>query len=144
MKFSLESIRISIAGAKLSHLVQKDRIWDHGSMTEQVRTVFHLIEKAKKNGYMEPLRKYMTPSCFDKFEKQFRLYSGDENAVVTELAAISVEPGNQHRPDMFTVLIKGHNGEKRNESYDRRAQSKKFSLRWSFVREGEWWILNRI
>ena len=48
MKFSLIGIKISIAGAKLSHLALKDKIWDYGSMVEQVKTVFMQIEKAKK------------------------------------------------------------------------------------------------
>jgi hypothetical protein len=42
MKLSWYGLKISIAGAKLSHLVQKDKIWDHGSMTEQVKTTFYL------------------------------------------------------------------------------------------------------
>ena len=46
MKISWNSLKISIAGAKLSHLVQKDKAWDHGSMVEQVRTVAVFLKKS--------------------------------------------------------------------------------------------------
>lgn len=150
MKFSLESIKISIAGAKLSHLVQKDKVWDHGSMTEQARIIFYLVQKTKSNGNIESLKKYMTISCFEKLQRQVHEFEEHdlswqwENPAITELAVISVQPGKNNRPDMFTALIKGHcrrAGEDQNGHVD---HSNKFSTEWSFVRQGEWWMLDGI
>ena len=70
MKFSWTDFKISIAGAKLSHLVQKDRIWDHGSMAEQTRIIFYLVQKAKASGNMELLKKQCTISCFEKLKTE--------------------------------------------------------------------------
>ena len=63
MKFSWTSLKIYIAGAKLSHLVQKDRIWDHRGMAEQARIIFYLVQKAKDTRNIESLRKQDTISC---------------------------------------------------------------------------------
>lgn len=155
MKFSLESIKISIAGAKLSHLVQKDKIWDHGSMTEQARIIFYLIQKARDSGNTESLKKYMTFSCFEKLMKQFDesdnywIKKDDkpgqiEHPVITELAVISVQHGRHNKPDMFTALIKGYNRKTDDEKYDNEDCSKHFSAEWCFVRQGEWWVLDMI
>lgn len=144
MKLSWTSIRISIAGAKLSHLVQKDKIWDHGSMTEQVRIIFNLVQKTKNNGNIESLKKYMTGSCFEKLEKNIAGSLPGENPVITELAIISVRPGKNNRSDMFTALIKGNHIQADNARYNTAEPSKKFSFKWSFVRQGEWWLLNTI
>lgn len=150
MKFSLESIKISIAGAKLSHLVQKDKIWDHGSMTEQARIIFYLVQKTKSNGNIESLKKYMTISCFEKLQKQVDEFEEHdmswqtENPVITELAVISVQPGKNNRPDMFTALIKGHSRRAGQEQHGNADHSDKFSTEWSFVRQGEWWMLYEI
>ena len=46
----MEEFEISITGAKLSHLVQKDKIWDHGSMAEQTKIIFYIVQKALING----------------------------------------------------------------------------------------------
>lgn len=149
MKLSWTGLKVSIAGAKLSHLVQKDKIWDHGSMTEQVRIIFYLVQKAKNNGNIESLKKYMTISCFEKLVKQFgRLKEHDncltiENPVITELAVISVHPG-KNKPDMFTALIKGYNRKTNDERYDNEDHSNKFSEEWAFIRQGQWWVLDEI
>ena len=66
MRISFTSLKVSIAGAKLSHLVQKDKIWDHGSMAEQARIIFFLVQKAKSNVEIESLKKYCSISCFEK------------------------------------------------------------------------------
>jgi predicted lipid-binding transport protein (Tim44 family) len=150
MKLSWTSLKISIAGAKLSHLVQKDRIWDHGSMTEQARIIFYLVQKAKNNGNIESLKKYMTISCFEKLQKRFyELEKHDtnwqkENSVITELAVISVHTRKDNKPDMFTALIKGYNRKTGDERYDIEDRSNKFSAVWSFIRQGEWWVLDDI
>lgn len=150
MKFFLDSIKISIAGAKLSHLVQKDKIWDHGSMTEQARIIFYLIQKAKDSGNTESLKKYMTTSCFEKLYRQFDEFEKDDkawkikNPVITELAVISVQPGNNNKADMFTALIKGYQRKTDDELYDHADHKRMFSEQWSFVRQGDWWMLDMI
>lgn len=150
MKLSWTGLKVSIAGAKLSHLVQKDKIWDHGSMTEQARIIFYLIQKAGNSGNTESLKKYVTISCFEKLQKKFEdLEKHDmnwqrENPVITELAVISVHPGKNNKPDMFTALIKGYNRKTNDERYDNEDHSNKFSEEWAFIRQGQWWVLDEI
>ena len=144
-----QRLQISIAGAKLSHLVQKDSIWDHGSMTEQARITFYQVLKAKYNGNQDVLKKYMTISCFNKMQQQFELFNRQgtihqqEQYKVTELAVISVMPGKNKRPDQFTALIKGfvESGMKQNRNNEGRIR---FVEEWSFVRMGDWWVLDKI
>jgi hypothetical protein len=115
MKLSWTGLKISIAGAKLSHLVQKDKIWDHGSMAEQARIIFYLVCKAKATGNIESLRKQCTISCFERLKKEF------ENM--------------NNRPDMFCTLIKG---------FANNEAAEKFRIHCSFVRQGEWWVLDEV
>ena len=70
MKISWTSLKISLAGARLSHLVQKDKIWDHGCMAEQARIIFNLVHKAKAGANMESLQKQCSFSCFKKIEAE--------------------------------------------------------------------------
>ncbi len=145
MEISWTSLKISIAGARLSHLVQNDKIWDHGSMTEQVRIAFHVMLKAKNSENSELLKKYCTISCFEKFKaamtkKEKKLNVFKESPVINELAVIDVHPGKQNRADTFTALIKGDlKNDTTTEFY-----KNKFSIQWSFVRQGDWWILDAI
>lgn len=147
MKFSLESIRISIAGAKLSHLVQKDRIWDHGSMTEQARIIFYLVQKANATGNIESLKKHCSVSCFEKLktvteklktvtkEGVSQEISFIANPVINEIAIIDAQPSKKNKPDMFCVLIRGSSKD---------VPLEKFTTQWSFVRQGDWWVLDQI
>jgi hypothetical protein len=109
MKFSWTSLKISIAGAKLSHLVQKDKIWDHGSMAEQARIIFYLVHKAQASGNIESLKKQCTISCFEKIKSEMELLNNNskKNPLIKELAIVDVRPGKNYRPDMFSALIKG-------------------------------------
>ncbi|MEO5946405.1 MAG: hypothetical protein ABIP79_06275 [Chitinophagaceae bacterium] len=145
MKISWTSLKVSIAGAKLSHLVQKDRIWDHGSMTEQVRIAFHVVLKAKNSENSELLKKYCTISCFEKFKtamnkKEQKQDIFKESPIIKKLAVIDVHPGKHNRPDKFTALIKG---DSKNDMITK-SYKNKFSIQWSFVRQGDWWVLNAI
>jgi hypothetical protein len=139
MKLSWTSLKISIAGAKLSHLVQKDKIWDHGSMAEQARIIFYLVYKAKATENVESLRKQCTFSCFEKLknemERDERKKSLIVSPVIKEIAIVDVQPGKNNKPDMFCALIKG-------ESKDDPLE--KFRSECVFVRQGEWWLLNEI
>jgi len=139
MKLSWTSLKISIAGAKLSHLVQKDKIWDHGSMAEQARIIFYLVYKAKASGNLDSLRKQCTISCFEKIKKEIKGAKQQDlmlaNPVIKELAIIDVQQGKSNKPDMFRSLIKGvfKNG----KSYE-------FKSEWVFMRQGDWWVLHEI
>ena len=140
MKLSWTSLKISIAGAKLSHLVQKDKIWDHGSMTEQARIIFYLVCKARATGNIEALRKQCTISCFEKLKTEL-INGGTQkssfliNPVIKEIAIVTVHPGKNNKPDMFCALIKGITNEKPVE---------KFKAECAFARQGEWWLLDHI
>lgn len=147
MKFSWTNLKISIAGAKLSHLVQKDKIWDHGSMAEQARIIFYLVYKAKAIGNIESLKKQCSVSCFERIEAEL---NDDERGrsliiipMIKELAIVDVQPGKNNRPDMFCSLIKYHLKETINgmEAID---QGKEFITKWCFIRQGDWWVLNEI
>src|SRR5688572_16556056 len=110
MKLSWTSLKISIAGAKLSHLALKDKIWDHGSMAEQARIIFYLVQKAKANCDVGSIRKQCSISGFEKIENEIR--EGDSqrslpivNPVIHEIAIIDVQAGKNEKPDMFCALI---------------------------------------
>lgn len=151
MKLSWTSLKISIAGAKLSHLVQQDKIWDHGSMTEQVRNIFYQVEKARSRGDAEVVRKYLTLSGFEKIKTDIhgsekKASSLFKNAVLTEISIIHVRPGRKKRPDGFMALVKG----KRKATEDlipveaSNYGIENFSEEWLFIRQGEWWLLDGV
>jgi hypothetical protein len=143
MKISWTSLKISIAGAKLSHLVQKDKIWDHGSMAEQVRIIFYLVQKELNNENIESLKKHCTISCFEKLKTAISKEGRHQevlikNPIIKEIAVTEVHPGKNNKPDMFTALIKG-------VSKDTTAHNdygSEFSATYSFSRQGDWWLLD--
>lgn len=151
MKFSLTSLRISIAGAKLSHLVQKDKVWDHGSMVEQVRTVVILLEKAFHRNDPEIIKKCLTESAFTKIKGQIIRTGGRHTDQVIshrdlqEISIIDVASRKNEQPDRFTASLKFKKKEKdeffssikSNGYHEAREQ-------WSFIRQGGWWLLDEI
>ncbi len=146
MKLSWTSLKISIAGAKLSHLVQKDKIWDHGSMAEQARIIFYLVQKAWINGCADMLKKYTTISCFEKLQKEIEQIDGINKTfgvrepVIKELAVIEVCPAKNNKPDRFTAIIQGETKDERN--VDAVEHANEFSSQWSFIRQGDWLLLD--
>jgi hypothetical protein len=147
MKLSWTSLKISIAGAKLSHLVQKDRIWDHGSMAEQARMIFCMVHKAKANGNIDSLKKQCSVSCFEKFRDEVnnkeKSTSTAISPVIKELAIVNVQQGKNNKPDMFCSMIWYH----LNEAYgdDKKPdQKKELKTQCWFIRQGDWWLLNKI
>jgi predicted lipid-binding transport protein (Tim44 family) len=150
MKISWTSLKISIAGAKLSHLVQKDKIWDHGSMVEQVRNIFYLVDRARNKNEIETetIRKCLTANAFEKFKAQMERTEKNKsffkNAVITEIAIVRVTPAKKQVPDSFRATIKG----KRKTSEDiipiegTNYGIENFSEEWFFTRQGEWWLLD--
>ena len=145
MKISWTSLKISIAGAKLSHLVQKDKIWDHGSMAEQARIIFYLVQKALINGNIDMIEKYMTISCFEKLQREVKQSDGINKVfgirepVIRELAVIEASPAKDNKPDRFKAIINGNIKEKEVGTSERVDE---FSSHWSFVRQGDWWLLD--
>jgi len=141
MKLSWTSLKISIAGAKLSHLVQKDKIWDHGSMAEQARIIFYLVQKAKATGNIDSLKKQCTISCFDKIKAEMERKSNDtflKDPIIKELAIMDVQPGKNNRPDTFIALIKGVS----KDTIENNVYGNEFSATYSFSRQGDWWLLD--
>lgn len=150
MKFSLTSLRVSVAGAKLSYLVQKDRIWDHGSMVEQVRTVFLQLQKALCQGKPESIRKYMTVSGFQRLKADMERSPAStcpnvqKDASLVEVVVIGVHPGNGLRPDQFKALLKGRATDADENAVDEKRKDKLvFEEQWLFVRQGDWWVLDK-
>lgn len=143
MKNPWTSFKISIAGARLSHLVQKDKIWDHGSMAEQARIIFYLVQKAKSNKNIEAFKKNCTASCFQKIKTELNQDEKHEqalliNPIVKEIAITEVHSGKNNKPDMFTALIKGVSKDTtRHNDY-----GSEFSATCTFARQGDWWLLD--
>lgn len=150
MKLSWNSLRISITGAKLSHLVQRDKIWDHGSMTEQAKNIFYQVEKARHKKDAETVKKYLTLNGFEKLKAEIDGFENArpflKNSVLTEIFIIQVTRGKKQKPDSFTALVKGKRkieenlipGEVGNYGIEN------FSEEWFFIREGEWWLSDGI
>ena len=149
MKFSWTSLKISIAGAKLSHLVRKDKIWDHGTMIETVKIIFYQVQNAREGNETEILSKYMTRPGYTAFKKQMQELKTKgkdwpiRHPVIEEVAVLDVSPAKYDRPDHFTALV--------NESemlITDSANAGKIILtvseQWSFVRQGDWWLLDEM
>jgi len=156
MKLSWNGLKISIAGARLSHLVQKDGIWDHGSMIEQVKTIFFKLKRLKSNRNIEDLKKYLTTSCYEKLKQELDELEKHgkiwviKNLVIKEVAVIEVSEGKNKKPDCFSALIKSMGIEfiaDKNKTSDITGYSdhvRNFSEQWSFIRQGDWWLLDEM
>jgi predicted lipid-binding transport protein (Tim44 family) len=148
MSFSWTSVKISIAGAKLSHLVQQDKIWDHGSMVEQARTVFNHLKKAYYRRDSELVKKCVTEKCFKRIEYEI------ENALKTSeiierniehVQIISVAPKKNGHPDRFRALLKLKKSDDKYGSINYESNGNgHYSQEWLFERQGDWWLLDRI
>jgi hypothetical protein len=141
------SIKVSIAGARLSHLVQKDQIWDHGSMIEQVRSVFYQVQKAKAMADTEIVRKYVTIPGYESIKEQIEKDACSFSVPgpqLADVAIIGVGTGNRKRPDFFKALLQQKNipEEIKMELAVKRRQL--HSACWLFLRQGDWWLLDRI
>jgi len=154
MKISWNNLKVSIAGAKLSHLVPKDKIWDHGSMVEQVKTIFFKLQRAKNAGEIENLKKYLTTTCFEKLKREMDELEEKRkawiinNPVIKEIAVIEVHPSKNNKPDSFIALIKGKGvyliTDKEKNVFDFSDHIHDFNERWGFTRQGDWWLLDGI
>ena len=113
MKISWTSLKISFAGAKLSHLVQRDKIWDHGSMIEQVKTIFFKLKRIKSNGNVEDLNKYLTENCYKKIKQELDELKKNrktwvvKNILIKEVSIIEVKIAkNQNKIRTSFVEVK--------------------------------------
>lgn len=134
-------MKVSIAGAKLSHLVQRDQIWDHGTMVEQVKNIFYKIEKAKKKNDPQLVKGNMTGKAYLELVQSIDTQtetSISKNAVLTEVSIIEVKQKNNKSADRFTALLKGKRGHEEENTIVN------FSQHWQFIREGDWWLVERM
>ena len=150
MKISWTSLKVSIAGAKLSHLVQKDKIWDHGSMVEQVRNIFYMVERARNNSETDAIKKCLTANGLEKFKAQQEGFEKTRSflkkSVITEIAIVQVMPAKKQKPDGFKALIKGK-GKTSEDIIPIEITNygiENFSEEWVFTRKGEWWLLDNL
>src|SRR4030095_8653724 len=148
MKLSWNSLKISIAGAKLTHLVKKDQAWDHGSMIEQVKIIFQLLQKVKSKGESQLIKKYMTISGYEKLKKNMEVIQLTDHipAVgdieLTDAAIIQVHEGTFTKPDNFSALVKGRDASQLTGLKNHGVPD--FTEEWFFIRQGEWWLLDDI
>lgn len=157
MRISFTSIKISIAGAKLSHLVKKNRVWDHGSMVEQVKAVFMQLQKFRAKGDEVTIKKYLTAHGYELFKHKIDTEPNNDKiffkaqADLQDIDIIEVHEGKKTQRDCFVALIKA-----RQKLFSRTIDSKvstaqvinykevEFKLKCFFVLEGEWWLLDEI
>ena len=156
MRLLWDSLKISIAGAKLTHLVQKDKIWDHGSMIEQVKTIFFKLKRIKNNGNIDGLKKYLTERCYEKIKEELDELEKNgktwviKNLLIKEVSITEVSIAKNGNSDCFTAMIKAIGiefiADKKNvaELINYSDKIRDFSEQWFFVRQGEWWLLDNI
>lgn len=148
MHLSWTGLKISIAGAKLSHLVQKDGIWDHGSMIEQVRTVFSHLKKAFQRQDASIVKKCVTSETYEKISADIKANNKNRvmNAELLSIEIISVVPAKHHHSDKFRALIKMKIIEEPNleEPLSFYKNNRLYEQDWLFTRDGTWWLLDKI
>jgi len=149
MKLSWNHLKISIAGAKLTHLAQKDRMWDHGSMIEQVRTAFVYLKKGFLKNDPSIVKKCITSGGYKKISGDIELGKSNNitNADLVSVEIITVIPSKHNQPDKFKALIKLKKT-KEEENLTEPVSFYKANLlleqEWLFVHEGNWWLLDEI
>ncbi|MBA2745467.1 MAG: TIM44-like domain-containing protein [Flavisolibacter sp.] len=149
MKFSWRNLKIAIAGARLSHLVQKDKIWDHGTMVETVKIIFNQVQRAREGNEAETLSKYMTQSGYTALKKQLQQlrmkdrYRQKKQLVIKEVAVLGVSPAKHDAPDHFTALVRETEIIMVDEANEKKS-TQDFLEQWVFVRQGDWWLLDSI
>ena len=148
MQLSWTGLKVSIAGARLSHLVQKDAIWDHGSMIEQVRTVFVYLKKAFLRSDPSILKKCMTSEGYKMICDDMKVKKRDEfiHADLKSVEITAVYPAKNGRQDKFKALIKFEKTkEEAIQQSIRFYESNVVSQQeWFFAREGNWWLLDKM
>jgi len=157
MRISFTSLKVSIAGAKLSHLVKKNRVWDHGSMLEQAKAVFIQLQKFREKGDETTVKKYLTTHGYELFKDNMDIKSKQEKAFLHTQAdlqgidIIKVHERKKKEPDQFVALIKGKHRIFTRNSEDKTTATQlinykevEFKEKWVFVLEGDWWLLDEM
>lgn len=150
MRISWKNLKISIAGARLSHLVRKDKVWDPGNMTEQARIIFSLVQKANLSGNIDSLKKYLTEECFRTLENEHEIVhrkgktSTPTNWTITEIAILEVHPGHGKRPDAFVAYIKIHLEDAELKVPLHGLADYSNTLHWTFQNQNGWWMLKEM
>ena len=113
-------------------------------MAEQARIIFYLVHKAKRNRDIESLKKQCSVACFEKLKENIDNTKNEDEVtkepIIKELAVLEVKPGKNNKPDMFTAIIKNV----WKEELKTNDEPHQFIAYWSFVRQGEWWLLDSI
>jgi hypothetical protein len=145
MQFSLTGWKISFAAAKLSHLVVNDAAWDHGSMVEQVKTIFQQIQRAALRGEYEILKRCTTASGYTIIKDKVMLLNRiGQSMELVAVDIVKVNPGKNRRPDRFCANLKLR------KTFGQRKLIKNGAVQydsiqfWSLIREGDWWMLEEI
>lgn len=157
MRISFTSLKVSIAGAKLSHLVKKNRAWDHGSMVEQVKAAFMQLQKFRTKADEATVKKYLTIHGYELLKHNIETEPKPREAFLhtqadlKDIDIIEVHEGKKNKPDLFVALIKGKQKIfiRNNEDQTTTGQlinykEVEFKVKWFFVLEGEWWLLNEM
>ncbi|HEX6193571.1 MAG TPA: hypothetical protein VFZ42_14455 [Chitinophagaceae bacterium] len=150
MKLSWKNFKISIAGAKLSHLVLKDNAWDPGSMTEQARVIFSLVQKANNSSNIDSLKKYLTAPCFLVLHKELETLKRDNRTwkvtdwEIIEIAILEVHPGKGKRPNEFVAYIKVFLKDDVLKPVVQHLPDFSYTLLWTFENHGGWWMLSEM
>jgi predicted lipid-binding transport protein (Tim44 family) len=125
-------------------------------MIEQVKMVFFKLKKAKANGDIQDWRKYLTLGCYEELEKETDQLNKTgkkriiKNEMIKEIAVLEVSRRKNNKPDCFTALIRSsgiqfiadQNATEELINYSDRVLN--FSKYWSFIRQGDWWVLDKI
>jgi hypothetical protein len=141
------NLKISFAGARLSHLVQKDKIWDHGSMIEQVRTLYHQMQKAVSQSDPTLVSRYMSVNCFYQLLKrkaEFQSFGATTSKLI-KVDIIRVMPGNNINPHRFCALLQQNSNSNLNSvsKWETLENGKVKLYKWLFVNNGNWWLLDQ-
>ena len=139
MNFSWTGLKVSIAGARLSHLVQHDSIWDHGSMVEHVKNVYTLLKKALMCRDVSVIRRCVTTKGFPKLKTEIENLKHDGIAGTDLESIVSVSPRRNVQKESFKALVK-----LTQRGFSHKAKRTLFENVWCFTREGEWWMLDEI
>ena len=139
-----------MAGAKLSHLVQKDKAWDPGSMTEQVRIIFTRVQKANNTGNLDSLKRYLTESCYhvlsnelDHLKKNNRTWQATD-WTINEISILEVRPGKGKKADAFVAYIKAALQDNLTKSPIHELIGNSCTLHWTFENQNGWWVLKEM
>ena len=150
MKLSWKNFKISIAGAKLSHLVRKDKAWDPGSMTEQARVIFTLVQKANNSSNIDSLKKYLTASCFQVLENELAILKRSNRTwkvtdwQISEIAILEVHPGKGKRSDAFVAYIHVFLKDDILKTVVHQLPDYSTTLHWTFENHRGWWMLSEM